>query len=567
MNMLIIAKFVVVAVSIGLFIIALIYLLTNQTKRIFIRSIIFSPAMLIYLGLTILFVYFSKDNLVGLWDELRLWGAYPKALYTTSSLQLGNDAMIYPIMQSYPPAMPLLGYFFTKFSNTFNESVLFFVYSFLGLALLLPFTKYLKWSKWYNILFFAFIIVFMPHLVYILDFDYAYYYQSLFIDCTLGIAFGYSIIKAKDSAYKDNFETYSFFVLLFCLSLLKDSGIFFAFVALLVSIINYFKFKESKKVKSFILRASISGIAILFAYLSWHLTLSRYNITNHIKLSGTTSLLSVLKFLVKIIVGNKVYLAVILVAVVSLIVYKYILYRMDPSERKTKLWFAIIQITSYVVFVLGYLAIFANRIIEVQLPSITRYMGTLVVCELYCLISILIEKYKNKDFYEYISSLVKSNRSRAKYIAAISMSCILLIASILLINNFRKYDSGVYAEASQIEEHIVSQVEGNDDEMQNIFYITQGDVGSAAILHHRLYFNLIDHNIRIANFYSEINVLHLTHSEFLDLLITMDIDYIYIHDSSDEFVNLFGDLFSDYLSPDSCDLIFELDSESLDIKY
>ena len=65
----------------------------------------------LYEGLTVLFVYFAKDNLVGLWDELRLWGAYTKALHTSNSLQLGSDAFIYPIMQSYPPAMPLLGYF------------------------------------------------------------------------------------------------------------------------------------------------------------------------------------------------------------------------------------------------------------------------------------------------------------------------------------------------------------------------------------------------------------------------------------------------------------------------
>lgn len=560
--MLIIGKYIVITIAIALFIIALIYLLSKQAARIFIRSVVFSPAMLIYLGLTVLFVYFAKDNLVGLWDELRLWGAYTKALHTSNSLQLGSDAFIYPIMQSYPPAMPLLGYFFTSFSKVFNESVLFFVYSFLGLVLLLPFAKHLKWSKWYNILAFAFIIVFMPHLVYSLDWDYAYYYQSLFIDCTLGLAFGYSIIKAKGNVYKDNFETYSFFVLLFCLSLLKDSGVFFAFIALLVSLVNYYKFKDSKKTKSFIISVCISGLAILFACLSWRFTLNMHNVTNHIKLPETTSLLSVITFLFNVILANKIYLTAILVGAVSVIVYKYIIFRMDPNEKKVKLWFTIIQIASYIVFILGYLAIFANRIVEMQLPSILRYMGTLVVCELYCLISMLIEKYKDKDFYEYISSLVKAKSPKAKYIAAIAMSFILLLASFLIINNFRKYDSGIYAEASQIEEQLVSHVIGTDEEMQNVFYITQEDVGSQAILHHRLYFNLIDDNIRIANFYSEINVLNLTYNEFIDLLANMDIDYIYVHDSCQEFVDIFGSLFSDDLSPSSCDFLFELENKA-----
>ena len=68
---------------------------------------LFTPGLLIYSLCFILIYFITRNNDVLLWDELRLWGAYPKILFYDGSLQLDGDAQLINIMRSYNPGMPL----------------------------------------------------------------------------------------------------------------------------------------------------------------------------------------------------------------------------------------------------------------------------------------------------------------------------------------------------------------------------------------------------------------------------------------------------------------------------
>ncbi|MGM9604184.1 MAG: hypothetical protein ACI3XG_03890, partial [Faecousia sp.] len=96
---------------------------TGSFRKLCLRF--FTPGTVLYLCFCLISLVFFSRNLVSRHDELRLWGAVPKAIHATGKLQLGSGSPIFSTMQSYPPALPLLGYFFTAFSEAFSEGALF----------------------------------------------------------------------------------------------------------------------------------------------------------------------------------------------------------------------------------------------------------------------------------------------------------------------------------------------------------------------------------------------------------------------------------------------------------
>ena len=114
-----------------------------KQKRDPVRSVLetLTPGIFIFAAYCAFVFVYTRGNLVGLWDEMRLWGAVPKALYATDSLQLGSQALIFPAMQPYPPGMPLLVYFMESLSPQFSESYIFVTYGIFFGAMLLPALK------------------------------------------------------------------------------------------------------------------------------------------------------------------------------------------------------------------------------------------------------------------------------------------------------------------------------------------------------------------------------------------------------------------------------------------
>ena len=64
---------------------------------------VISPSTTIFILASFIIVLMARDNFVALWDETRLWGAVPKALWYTEKLQLGKRLWFFllcsPIIQ------------------------------------------------------------------------------------------------------------------------------------------------------------------------------------------------------------------------------------------------------------------------------------------------------------------------------------------------------------------------------------------------------------------------------------------------------------------------------------
>lgn len=89
----------------------------------------------------LILAHLEAGRRVRLWDEMRLWGAYPKILATTSGhLQLGPGALLTEAMQFYTPGMPLFLYHLQSL-GTFKESMLFLGIGIFCTIFLLPLVK------------------------------------------------------------------------------------------------------------------------------------------------------------------------------------------------------------------------------------------------------------------------------------------------------------------------------------------------------------------------------------------------------------------------------------------
>ena len=247
----------------------------------FIKRNILSPQMALYLSLIVLFYFLSQGKRVAIWDDLRLWGSLPKALHAYGTLQFGADAALFPFSQSYPPAVPLLQYFFVSFSPAFSEGALFFVRAWFGLALLLPLTRGMAWRNGPGLIAAGFLLVFVPYYLTTNDPDFAFYYESLYVDAPAGLLCGYLCWQVTKDCYTDWFSAAAFAIALAALTLTKDFGILFGGLCLAGSLLYTRRAARRGQPRPALLKTAVAAAALALAYLSWQVLMRAYHVINY----------------------------------------------------------------------------------------------------------------------------------------------------------------------------------------------------------------------------------------------------------------------------------------------
>lgn len=241
---------------------------SSEKKEIF--KYIFTPGFIVFLfGFIILYIL-TFNNKVLLWDELRLWGAYPKLLFYDEILQLGDSSSLLPQMRSYNPGMPLFMYFILKIFGEFKENLLFFGYSLVGYSILIPITKNLKWSDWLKIPFYLIGLLLLPLMFANSNNDWLVYYSTLYIEPSLGIIFGYSLFLTFNNIFNDKFKYLLLLVLVSGMVLFKDTGILFSLAVGLSFVLGeLFNYKSYKKDKHGFIKLLSIIIVPLIIFGSW----------------------------------------------------------------------------------------------------------------------------------------------------------------------------------------------------------------------------------------------------------------------------------------------------------
>jgi len=206
-NILKIGLYIIYIITLIIYIIFFINIIKkDKEERDKLLKYLFTPGFIIYISLFIIIFIITNNKEILLWDELRLWGAYPKILYYSSEIQLGSNVQLMDIMQSYTPGMPLFQYFFLKSIGIFKESHLILSYSILAISLLIPITKKITWKKWYLIPIIIIILILLPTIFYNSSHDGLEYYKTLFIEPIISITFAYSIFLTTKNILSDKYK-------------------------------------------------------------------------------------------------------------------------------------------------------------------------------------------------------------------------------------------------------------------------------------------------------------------------------------------------------------------------
>ena len=307
----------------------------------------------------------------------------------TARRSLAKTLRCFAFSQSYPPALPLLQYFFASFSPVFSESSLFFTRAWLGLTLLLPLTRNLSWSRWHGLLAGAFLIAFVPYVLTTNDPDFAYYYESLYVDAPAGILCGYLCWQAMDDCTKDWFSAAAFAVTLMALTLTKDFGVLFGGLCVAGSLVWAVRARRQGGLTKVLQKAAVAAGALAIAYLSWQVLMRVHNVINYNTVDATLpapdALFRSLSYFLSSVVTVNLSAATLSVsfgAVLLLLIlcYIFLVYR-QKAEFRRDLPFLLLRIIGYGGYFFAYVMMFRDDIAGSVYPSIARYMVAMVLCE------------------------------------------------------------------------------------------------------------------------------------------------------------------------------------------
>lgn len=566
-NLLLIGRLLVIAACAALPAAAAARFARRRGFAAFVKSSVLTPQMAVYIGLAALFFFLSRGKLVSIWDDLRLWGALPKALHAYGTLQFGENASLYAFSQSYPPAVPLLGYFFTSFSPVFSEGALFFARAYLGLSLLLGLTRGLTWKHWHALVPVAFVMVFVPYYLTTNDPDFAFYYESLYVDAPAGLLCGYLCWLATEDCYKDWFTAAAFAVALMAMTLTKDFGVLFGGLCVLGSLKWTARAVRQRHAKPAVIQTAVAAAALILSYASWQILLRVYHVTNYNTVTATIPALSSLgaafaAFASSMVTVNLSLLSAALpmgsLLLLFILLYAMFVYRSKAAFRED-LPFILLRAAGYAAYFFAYVMMFRDDIAGGVFPSVARYMVAMLLCETFVFLMALMKA--SRGGARFLHRPFPSLRPGGKAAACV-LTAALLMLSVFTVGGFWQYDGGVEGDAAQAAALIEQGVDTHPDETADVWLLIGGDAWENSLLHHRIYFDLIGGKARIKTYILEAGItqsgLFYTQDDFLDQLGNGGYEFVLVVYGDDELADEFGELFPELIPYETDFLLYQV---------
>lgn len=452
-----------------------------------------TPGTAVYLGLCVIFVIFLSRNRVSLHDELRLWGAVPKAMHASGNLQLGKGSPIFSIMQSYPPGLPLIGYFFTAFRPAFEEGALYVGYACASVAFFLPALSKFEWKHRMLLAPVGMLLLLAPCVFTSHFCDGAMFGVTLFVDALLGILAGYVFFLAGHKPFRSPFDAAAFSLGLALLCLFKSTGIVFAVAALVCAIVL-----NRKCLKR---RCALSVAAIAVCAGGWRLLLQIYDVHDLVGLEfhalDRTVLRNLLQALTSVnVVAYRVPLGFLLsfVSVFGILwLLYYAAFRFQSEQKGADA--AVIAcgiLIAAAAFIYGYTLIYGQTV-----ESFARYMETVLLCLFTCILLTALPLCCTDAVWGWIQKKVKSKwASRAVGIGCVLFSLAIFGVWCMVFPGYPQIE-----EADQAAMEIQAAVEQDLVESDTgwIYLVIAGDEWENSQLHHRIFFDLISGKINIRN--------------------------------------------------------------------
>lgn len=506
-----------------------------------------TPGICLYGALCLFYAAYTRNHLVGLWDELRLWGAVPKALYATEALQLGENALIFEIMQPYPPGMSLLVYFIQAIAPEFQEGMIFAVYAMFFSAMLLPVLKGLRWKDYPFFLPLALVLICAPCLFTSHGGDGAWFYGSLYIDPILGALAGYVFYLSCTEPFKSPMAQLRFAVSLLVLAVIKDSGVMFALLAGLNAVVLDLTDRE-RNVRGikWLWRPALAMVPGLIGYGSWKWMLTFYGITSNAKgflrnlptPSGIVVLLRNLKSMAMVSLQDPLFTCKLtLTYIPCFLIMAWLSYLTEKRRGKLRqfliTWAS--MCVSIGIFCLGYIMSFGT-----SLPSFQRYMSsTLILVMTFVMLRglpVLLDRVKELKL------------TGPKRIQAVALALALVVCGVLFVKQWqgKKANMESVIDPAAQASKTISAAEA-EEAPADVYVLIAENPRDNSKLHHRIYYEVLGTTACVRNFWNNVNIvggettpeewtpeeLTAMAAKWCQKLLDGGYDYIYVASSSE----------------------------------
>jgi hypothetical protein len=207
-----------------------------------LRKNFLTPGFCIFVFIYI-FVYILNFNRgFMLWDEMSHWGPMVKETLRLDKFYSVPESTAY-IHKDYPPIICLFETIWCKLSNEYKEAYLYRALQTLSFSLFMPALVGFTWKK--NLVFYIKLLLIFASIlstvivVTVGEVGEAAFYQSIYIDCILGLMLAYSIFLILYEKKLTRFSIFRLSVTLSFLLLAKQIAIVFFLLILGIFALNY----------------------------------------------------------------------------------------------------------------------------------------------------------------------------------------------------------------------------------------------------------------------------------------------------------------------------------------
>ena len=241
----------------------LLYLLImhREFQKLALKNII-SAGSLTFLLLSTISYFKTRYWMLSQWDEFSHWGTTVKAMHQFAVLGPSSPAQLWAA--EYPPGLALFQFFVIDLNPGWSEGLLFWSHHLLAISMIIAALAGCTLKA-------PAAIIFKLFCALIAAIAISDPFSSIYADPILALTFGFSIFLAVKLSTLGNRSTILFAASVGFLSLIKETGIYFAAVAILTNIVFTritWKKKQNMKVRQYIPAISAS-VTVFTIALTW----------------------------------------------------------------------------------------------------------------------------------------------------------------------------------------------------------------------------------------------------------------------------------------------------------
>lgn len=219
-----------------------------------ILTYVLTPGLVCFVIL-IAFYYYASEPMIVWWrDDINYWALEVKSLFHFDGLVDGSQHLN-AFFSTYTPGLQVLQWWVLHIAGEYSEALLFFGLFATYAVFLLPLLQNIKWKQCYLIPIAAALYIIVP------VWGNSMSYVFLSVDTALALCFGYALLQIWRLNENDRFGLFSIALALCGLVLIKQIGIIFAIMA----IILMYVLKKQHKQNKWAFRCSVASPIILFA--------------------------------------------------------------------------------------------------------------------------------------------------------------------------------------------------------------------------------------------------------------------------------------------------------------